>query len=145
MNARRWLGLATLLGGLGCMATFLLPPRWGPPGTAAYVVYQNWNRLTGLALLVMGLGGLGLFLNLRPRLGRLARAGALTLLAGAGLTLLGSVAEFWVFKDVPYAGSGGGVNARGLAWMTFLVGGLVLLLGGAVTGLAALRHIARPT
>jgi len=145
MNARRWLGLTTLLGGLGWLATFLLPPRWGPPGTAAYVVYQNWNRLTGLAILVMGLGGLGLFLNLRPRLSRLARAGALILLAGAGLMLLGSVAEFWVFTDLPYSGSGDGVNARGLAWMSFLLGVLVLFIGGAVTGLAALRHVSRPT
>lgn len=71
------------------------------------------------------------------RLSGLIKVGALFLAAGLLLMLSGNVAEYWFLSDLPHQGPEG--FARGLAWMTFLLGFLVLLLSLPLCGIALLR------
>jgi hypothetical protein len=50
--------------------------------------------------------------------------------------ILGNVAEFWFFTDLPY----GVDNSRSTAWSLFLVGSALLLLGIAALAFAAARR-----
>jgi len=134
----RLFAIAGILGGLGWIVISIFPPEWGPPGTRSYEYYQAWNRLWTPALLLMTLGFLSFFISLRPTLNRWSRGGLIALLVGFGMMMIGNVAEFWIFTSVPYS-NGGGPNVRDLAWETFLLGMLVMLIGGTVAGLALFR------
>lgn len=49
--------------------------------------------------------------------------------------VIGNSTEFWLFTYQPY----GGLNARNFAWMTVLLGALILLIGTFILGICWLR------
>ena len=123
---RRILAVAGLLGGLFWIALVFFPPA----ETRECEVFMN--RLWTPALLGMLLGIVGLFLTMRPSLTRTAKGGFIAWLAGFALMIIGNFAEYWLFSDLPHEGPDGFI--RGIAWMTFLFGALVMQLAAAVVG-----------
>lgn len=132
------------IGAAGVVAAFAIAVGggfvdWGPPGTPKYETYALVNRLNGVALA---------FVVAAPLALRQAFAGqsqaegvrrSLLVIAVALVGMeLGSVAEFWVFNDQPYQGTGS--EGRNVAWMVFLVSGLALVAGAVVTGILLLRR-----
>ena len=133
---KRALPFAGILGGATWMALAFFPPDWGPPGSQEYVGYQLWNRLWTPALVCMFLGFLGFLLSKRSTPAASNKGLLALLLGGLSLMILGNVAEFWVFTDVPYSG-GRGLNVRDAAWMAFLLGSLLAIIGSTTFGLLA--------
>ena len=123
---RRNLAIAGLLGGLFWIVLGFFPPA----ETREYEVL--WNRLWTPALFGMLLGIVGLFLTMHSSLTRTAKGGFIAWLAGFALMIIGNVAEYWVLSDLPHEGPDGFI--RGIAWMTFLFGTLVMQLASAIVG-----------
>ena len=123
--------------GFGCIALFLLmsSSEWGAPGTEAYFIYEARNRLIPFLLILIALGIVAAYLTLRSNLGRLGHLSFIISVSGAALMLVGNVSEFWFFSSQPY----GQVNARLVAWFSFLLGGLLLVVGLAIFMAAATR------
>jgi hypothetical protein len=140
MLITRLLGLAGLLGGLAQIAIRSLGDTWGPPGTLQYTVYELTNRYMAVALLLMGLGFVGLRLAQRAPTGRLGGAGFVLVCVGWAMMITGTALEFYIFTDQPY----GELNARALSWTGMLLGILVMLVGAALWGWAAWRTGALP-
>jgi hypothetical protein len=130
---RQWFGIAGLVGGVGWTLLAFFPPE-------DEVVR---NRLWTPALLGMLLGVIGLFLSLRPTLTRAGEVALKAVVLGLGLMTLGNLVEYWTLAGQPHQGGFGGV-ARGVAWMTFLLGGLLVALGSVVVGASALRTQGSP-
>jgi len=101
------------------------------------------NRLWTPALFGMLLGVIGLFLSLRPTLSRVGEVALKAVVLGLGLMMLGNLVEYWTLAGQPHQGGFGGV-ARGVAWMTFLLGVLLVALGSLVVGGSALRTQGSP-
>jgi hypothetical protein len=74
----------------------------------------------------------------RSALGRVGRAALATAVLGVGLMTLGNLVEYWALSSFSHERGMGGV-ARGMAWMTFLLGVLLLAIGALVAGLSTLR------
>ena len=125
---RLGLGLAGLFGGALWTGLALFPPE-------GEVVR---NRLWTLALLGMCLGVLGLSLAWRSTVGRVGRVALSAAVVGLGLMTLGNLVEYWMLSSFPHEG-GAGAIARGLAWMTFLLGVLLLAIGSLVAGVSMFR------
>lgn len=134
MTATRWRAAAGLLGGLLWLALALIPPV-GARATQAYEVF--WNRLWTPALLGLLAGWRG------PALARgAARTAWAVGRAGLGLMAAGNFSEYWLLSDLPHAGPLG--FARGLAWMTVLLGWLLTLSAALAAGLVWLKTGAGP-
>ncbi|HZQ06518.1 MAG TPA: hypothetical protein VFD70_08045 [Anaerolineae bacterium] len=132
----RIFALAGIMGGAVWIWLVCFGPEWSTPGTDAYIRYEFWNRLFTPAMAGMAVGLCGLALALRASLTRIATIGFATALLGFALMILGNVAEFWMFTNLPYS-MGEGQNLRDVAAMTTLFGTLLMLLsvGGAGLGL----------
>ena len=119
VRARRiglaFVGLFAVLGVVAFAAAQSVP--WGPPGTSRYDTYEVANRLVGLPWLLC-VATLALQLRPPPRLG-MAIA-----FVGASMIALGSIAEFWVLTETSYRDP-----LRGTAWVLFLLGHPVFLIG----------------
>jgi hypothetical protein len=131
----RTLAYLGLLGGLGWLVLFLFPPDFGYPGSLAYVYYQWYNRLWSPVLLLMACGFLAFYRTYRQQETAVTRWMFTAVFLGLALMIVGNTAEFWFFTDQPY----GELNARSFAWMTVLLGALILLAGALVLGVAWLR------
>jgi hypothetical protein len=122
-----WPAVVTGLGAVGVVIMFAIAgsAEWGTPGTAAYDTYQTLNRRVTVpaAVLVLGVAASGW--KARRRLGALGWLAWVTALLGSLLILAGNVGEFWVFTSRSYSSS-----ARNVSWGLFLLGGLLLVLGG---------------
>ncbi len=134
----RILALAGILGGGVWIGLAFFASGWGPPGTTDYARYELWNRLRTPALLGMAFGFSGFSLALRPALSRTAKGGFACFVIGFALMIIGNIAEFWIFTTVPYS-DGQGPNIRDIAWMTFLLGTMLMLIASAVVGFAFLN------
>ena len=123
--------------GFGCIALFRLmsSSEWGAPGTEAYFIYEARNRLIPFLLILIALGIVAAYLTLRSNLGRLGHLSFIISVSGAALMMVGNVSEFWFFSSQPY----GQVNDRLAAWFSFLLGGLLLVVGLAIFMAAATR------
>ena len=130
-NLNRWMGLAGVVGGISwILLQSVFGAEWGTPGTTAYSLYEFFNRLWLLPLLLMGLGFVAVDQfqrQLRPQFSKLP---IIVVIVGFTAMIVGNVAEFWFFTDYPY----GEMNARSYAWITFLLGMLIELVGLALLG-----------
>lgn len=116
---------------------------WGPPGSPEYATYALINRLTGVALALGVAAPLSLWRALADKDEAVGVRRSLVVLAVAmGGMVVGSVAEFWAFNDQPYQGPGS--EGRNVAWMTFLLSGLVAVAGSVVAGILLLRRAVVP-
>lgn len=140
MSRKRVLGLLGLLGGLLgiLLAIAFSTTEFGYPGTAAYRTYETLNRLTGLPLLLMACGWLGLALTLPPGNGRTA---AWLACASSVVMAVGTAAEFWFFSDQPY---GVWNNGRMVSYMAFFISLLLLTISATVAGVFLWRSGAQP-
>lgn len=139
VSTNRLLGLAGILGGTFWIALAFVP--WlRVTETRAGEVF--WNRLWTPALLGMLLGYLGLMLAQRSTFTRIALAGFIVLLVGFALMVLANSVEYWMLSDLPHQGPDG--FFRGIAWMTFLVGTLVMQLASAIVGFNWLKSHQSP-
>ena len=134
VSMNRLLGLAAILGGIFWIALAFFP-LVGMREAAEDEVF--WSRLWTPALLGMLLGFLGLYLTQRATFNRTARGGCVALLAGFTLMVSGNAVEYWILNDLPHQGPDGYI--RGIAWMTFLVGTLVMLVATALVGFNGLK------
>lgn len=66
-----------------------------------------------------------------------------TAVVGLGLMTFANLVEYWGLSRFPHQG-GAGATARGLAWMTFLLGVLLLVLGALFAGVSMLRTPSAP-
>lgn len=146
----RFGGLAALLAGVfwGFTLPLVATQATEDPVGLRYDDFNRWLTLP-LALLVVTV--LCVRALVAGRLPRGGRVGATLALAGSALMLLGNMIEFWVvFLTEDYvsaiaerrnvdewAGSIGG-------WLLFLVGVVLLLVGGALVAFAAWRARALP-
>ena len=133
------LALVGMVGSVGVLLIgFGLAVDWGPPGSASYRTYELVNRLLGVVLAATACSPVALrfALGAKPP-GRTVRIGLW--LASIGLVgmVLGSVAEFWLFSASPYQGAGS--EGRTIAWIGFLLSGLLLIIGSMVAGIGILR------
>jgi hypothetical protein len=110
------------------------PAECAPP---TEVTEDFCNRLIAPPLLGMLAGFAALFADLRTSLTRTGAAGLLTLLAGMILMIAGNVVEYWFLTDLPHEGPDGW--ARGVAFMTVLLGLALVLLASTAFGIATLR------
>jgi hypothetical protein len=138
MNIQR----APVLGLLGILGSLLwlglntvFSPDWGPPGTSSYLDYETINRLWAPAFGLVLCGYVGLFGRYRLGQIRLGRVSFGLVVAGLGVMIAGNIAEFWFFTEQPY----GALNARSFAWISVLLGWMVLLIGLALLAWAGLR------
>jgi vacuolar-type H+-ATPase subunit I/STV1 len=122
------LGLAGLAGGALWTALAFFPPE-------DEVVR---NRLWTPALFGMWLGVLGVFLAWRPVVSRVGVLALKAVVVGLGLMTLGNLVEYWFLSGYSHD-EGGGAVARGLAWMTVLLGALGVAVGSAVAGSSMLK------
>jgi len=131
-----WPSVVAAVGGAGLVVMFLVAGsgEWGPPGKEAYASYQMMNRLVAIpaALLVVGVFATGLR-SIRSLTG-LGWVSWLLGLAGSLLVLAGNVAEFWLFTSRAY-----GDPARALAWGSFTLGVVLLLIAGILGAVRANR------
>lgn len=125
---RRTLAVAGLLSGLFWMALAFVPSQMQE--TRADEIF--WNRLWTPALLGMLLGNFGFFQTVQPSLTKAARFSFIAMLVGFGAMILGNFAEYWLLSDLPHQGPDG--YLRGIAWMTFLSGMLLMLIASAGVG-----------
>ena len=139
---RRGLALAGLVGGLSWISLAFFPPVGGPRGSEAYDYEVLWSRLLVPTLLGMLLGQIGLFIRLRMAFSMAGRIGFVVMLAGLALMALANFVEYWLLSDLSHDGPEG--IPRGIAWMTFLLGTLILLVASAVVGVAMLRKSVAP-
>jgi hypothetical protein len=95
------------------------------------------NRLWTPALLGLVCGFSGFARSVWFRVGRFSRAVVLALTVGVGLMLVGNATEYWVLYRLPHEGAAG--IWRALAWMTVLLGALVVLLALPLLGYSLLR------
>jgi hypothetical protein len=132
--------------GAGALAAIAFTGQapWGPPGSAAYTMYELMNRLTGAGLLLMAAAPLALRRALDERSIRAGRRALAVVAAGTVAMAIGSAAEFIVFTTAPYSGPGSEV--RNLSWLTFLAGGFVTLVATVAAGFILLRdaRVQRP-
>ena len=133
----RLLGLVGILGGLFWLAlNTVLSPDWGPPGSSSYLGYETISRLWAPAFAGMLCSFVGLNGRYRLGAGRLSRFAYRLTVVGLVVMILGNVAEFWLFTELPY----GAMNARSLAWISVLLGWLTLLIGVCLLALAGLQR-----
>lgn len=128
-----WLGRAGVCGGLLWATLAFFPPE----------DEVTRNRLWTPALLGIWLGALGVWLAWRPALRLVGDRALGTAVVGLGLMTLGNLVEYWGLSRFPHEG-GPGAMARGIAWMTFLLGVLLLVLGTLCAGVSMLRTPAAP-
>lgn len=131
---KRFLAVSGLLGGLFWITLRFFPPQ------CAQVTEQSevlCNRLWSPALFAMLLGFIGLFLTVHLALSRFAWAIFFALPLGLCLMFLGNSVEYWALSDLPHEGPAG--FARGLAWMTVLIGLLIVLLASILAGFLGFR------
>jgi hypothetical protein len=139
---KRWrkfaIPVSIALVSLGCLSLFLLMSSggFGPPGTSAYEAYEARSRLIPLPITLIAIGVVATYVHFRTAIGRLGHIALFISLSGAAFMILGNVAEFWFFTDLPY----GVDNSRSTAWSLFLVGSALLLLGIAALAFAAARR-----
>lgn len=140
MSTQRILSLVGIVGGLFWIALAFFPPECAPVTEASE---DFCNRLWSPAPLGMGLGFVGLFLSRRSSLSTTATIGWIALLVSFALMFLGNVVEYWFLNHLPHQGPGG--LWRGLAWMTVLLGFLLVHLASASVGALGLRsgHLPR--
>jgi hypothetical protein len=135
MNIRRAqvLGLLGILGSLMWLSlNTVFSPEWGPPGTSRYLGYETINRLWAPAFGLVLCGYVGLYGRYRLGQTRLGRVGFGLIVLGLVVMMGGNVAEFWFLTKQPY----GALNARSVAWISVLLGWLVLLIGQVLLALA---------
>lgn len=130
---RIWLGRAGLCGGVLWTALAFFPPE-------GEVVR---NRLWTPALLGIWLGVLGVWLAWRSALRLVGDRALGTAVVGLGLMTFGNLVEYWGLSSFPHQG-GPGAMARGLTWMTFLLGVLLLVVGTLFAGVSMLRTPSAP-
>lgn len=130
---RRGLSLCGVAGGILWIAVVFFDP--------ADEILRN--RIWSVALMGMFLGSCALTARLWPTLTKGARIAIAGFNVGLGLMTLGSAVEYWLLFRLPHQGGPGAV-ARGIAWMTFLLGVLVVVVFAVVAGVALLRGRAEP-
>jgi hypothetical protein len=84
----------------------------------------------------------GLYWALRPSLKRTVSAGFMVLIAGYALMGLGNFSEYWLLSDLPQQCPDG--FSRSFAWMTFLIGTLLVLIAYMVVGIVGLCTTCAP-
>jgi hypothetical protein len=102
------------------------------------------NRIASVALLGMTAGFYGLYARVRPALPRVGAVALRIMLAGLLLMTLGNAVEYWLLFGLPHQGGGLGSLARGLAWITFLLGALLLFTASIGAGSSMLRERVSP-
>ena len=134
-------GPALMLGGILWVAARFLVTFDPPPLT-----YDGYNRLFTLPLLFILVGWAAAFAVLRRRADRSAQRGWAVALVGLAVMLVGNVVEFWgvMLQDRPnaYAAMERGEAAwagSAIGWMVFGLGHLLVVVGMALVGIAALR------
>jgi hypothetical protein len=146
MNTQRLqvLGLLGILGILGSLGwaslNTVFSPDWGPPGTSRYLGYETINRLWAPAFALILCGYVGLYGRYALRQARSGRVGFRLVVGGLLLMMAGNIAEFWFLTEQGY----GELNARSFAWMSVLLGWLVVGIGQILIGLAGLRQGSLP-
>lgn len=133
---KRSLTLAGVVGGFVWIVVILVNPE----GEENEVLR---NRIWTLAFLGMLLGMCGLLSSLRPTLGKAARVSFTGFIVGLGLMTLGTFVEYWILFRLPHQGGMGGF-ARGLSWMTVLLGALLMCGFSVATGIFLLRSRVTP-
>lgn len=136
----RTLAYLGLLGGCIWLILFLFPPDFGYPGSLAYVYYQWYNRLWSPVLLLMACSFIAFWRTQARAKTTFAQWAFSAIFFGFGLMIAGNIAEFWFFTTLPYQQ----INARTIAWLTVLLGALVLLVAAFVLGIYWLRTRQRP-
>jgi len=144
-------GLAAIFGGVAWAVSLpLVATAAGddPVGLG----YDDYNRLLTLPLVLLLVALLGLRSLQRPRLSRWGRRGAALSLIGVGLMLAGNIVEFWLVllaEDPVFAiASDRGVESfagSDIGWPIFLIGALLLFVGGILFGAAAPRAMILPS
>ena len=141
----RWAGFAAIIAGIAW--GFVLPLI----ATAASdepigLGYDDYNRLLTLPLVLLLVALAGVRSLQLPELSRWERAGALLALAGAALLVVGNAIEFWAVllsDDAVFAlAQDHGFDewaGSTVGWLVFLAGGLLLIAGGIVFGVATAR------
>jgi hypothetical protein len=135
---QRLLHIVGILGGLMWIALPFFAPEFGEPGTAAYERYELWNRLWTPALLGIFLGLIGYFNSMQHKPNGIAAFFKNGILLGLLLMIIGNIAEFWVYTDLPY-NAGVASGGRNVAWMTFFIGFLFMSLMSLLFGRMLLR------
>ena len=141
----RMAGTAAMLGG----AAWLLLVPAAELQRREMLSYDGYNRLVAVPLLLFTVA-----LVLTPRVlavGGLARTGLRVAAVGGGLLFAGNVVEFYgvLLQDRPnsYAAYGTGKEpwiGSDIGWMIFLLGALVLLIGGIVAAGGMYRDGVQP-
>lgn len=131
MKYVRACSLAGLLSGLAAtLSIVFVGDAFGYPGSEAYRIYENFNRLMAIFIAAETGAFIAFFSQNKDAFGRIARvAAAAVLLAWMGMAA-GTAAEFWLYSDLPY----GVNNMRSAAFSVFsissLIAGLALFLLG---------------
>jgi hypothetical protein len=143
MNLQRpqLLGLLGLAGSMGWLSlNTVLSPDWGPPGSPNYLGYETINRLWAPAFALVLCGYVGLHNRYPLRQARAGRAGFRLVVGGLLVMMAGNIAEFWFLTEQGY----GELNARAFAWISVLLGWLVMGIGLVLVGIAGLRRALLP-
>ena len=135
------LGLLGILGNLGWLSlNTIFSPDWGPPGSPNYLGYETINRLWAPAFALVLCGYVGVYRRYPLQRARAGRVGFRLVVGGLLLMMAGNIAEFWFLTEQGY----GELNARAIAWMSVLLGWLVISIGLVMMGVAGLRQRALP-
>lgn len=134
------LSLLGVLGG-GTVIVMLLAglDDFGYPGSATYLIYENFNRIVSGLLVLQGCSLIGFYYLKRNSFEKLDNRLLQVLIFAWVAMVLGTTAEFWLFSDLPYPRSPGEFNLRVAAFTLFSLGSLVAGITLMILGLRFLR------
>jgi hypothetical protein len=136
----RWSGVAAIVSGIAWGVSLPLVASAASDDPVG-LGYDEYNRLLTLPLLLLLVALAGLRTLQLPELSSWGRRGASLAVLGAGLLVLGNVIEFWAVllsnDDVAAIATDRDLDewaGSTIGWVVFLVGALLLFVGGIVFG-----------
>lgn len=134
------LGWVGAIGGAAALAAiFFEGGTFGYPGSAAYRVYETFNRLMALFLALQICSFLAVHIIGHQMLGRTGLRWVKFIIASWVSMAIGTAAEFWLYSDLPYPNSPADFNMRTAAFGLFFFGSTAAGVGLLILGIRLLR------
>jgi hypothetical protein len=135
------LGIIGTLGGAAALAAILLEGgTFGYPGSAAYRVYEAFNRFMAVFLALQICSFLAIYIEGHEMLGKVGLRLVKFIVATWIAMAIGTAAEFWLYSDLPYPNSPADFNMRTAAFALFFFGSIAAGISLLILGIRLFRN-----
>jgi len=126
MTVVKLLSVIGLLGGaLALIMIVIVGDSFGFPGSAEYVTYERFNRVTAILLALQTCALIALFIGQRDLLDKSDKRMLTIALVAWIVMAMGTAAEFWLYSDLPYPITATDFNMRRIAFTLFFLGSVI--------------------